>query len=404
MTDEINHEPDVRETADESRSDEAPRFSRLGQQHAQQIVQEAWQEAEEVIAGSQAKAAEIVENGRREAGDIISQSRQAADDIVLTGRRKADEVMTEGKEKANAVIEEARKLAGEVGERIEQEAREQAETILADARQEAKETVRRTEEDLNRQLKEKTRERKEKILAEAKQEAENIVAEARKTAEEEGRRIVEMLQQETQKKLEQETANFQTYAQAQADEIRRDTEKRAAGLLKGIDDDSRHFNTLLTDSIKKYEDILARLKEEVQAETGEMAKHVTATRRDIEKKLTSYNAEDEPGNTSLVVKSPTSSSLWVTLGEPMDDAGLNLYKGRLDLKTLSVVDHRKVRSLKAFLTRVQNIKYIGESSNEEGTVLNFEITEPMPLMEILDNIPDVITSEQSGNNIKLTLN
>jgi uncharacterized protein YijF (DUF1287 family) len=88
----------------------------------------------------------------------------------------------------------------------------------------------------------------------------------------------------------------------------------------------------------------------------------------------------------------------------MSDEKLNLYKGRIDLKTLSIVDHRKVRSLKAFLTRVQNIKYIGESSNDEGTVLSFEITEPMPLMEILDNIPDVITSEQSGNNIKLTLN
>ncbi len=409
MTEEIHNQIDEilsrnREPVEGAVKEETQRFSRLGQQHAQQIVSEAWQEAEEIIATSQKKAEGIIEDSQRQAGDIISQGQQSAADIVLAARQKADEVMAEGTKQANEVIEQARRLAGEAGVRIEREARGQAETIMANARQEAAETVRRTEEDIRRQMKEKTREQKEKILAEAREEADVIIAEARQAAEIEGRRIIEMLQQETQKKLEQETVNFQTYAQAQADEIRHDTEKKAAGLLKAIDDDSRHFNGLLTNSIGKYEAILARLKEEVQAEVGEIAKNVTAARKDIEKKLTSYEATNENDSAGPVAKAPTAASLWITLGEPMADDKLNLYKGRIDLKTLSIVDHRKVRSLKAFLTRVQNIKYIGESSNEEGTVLSFEITEPMPLMEILDNIPDVITSEQSGNNIKLTLN
>jgi vacuolar-type H+-ATPase subunit H len=248
------------------------------------------------------------------------------------------------------------------------------------------------------------RAQKDKILADAREEADAVIAEAREAAEKEGRVIVENLRKEAQQKLEEETRNFQSYAQTQADEIRADTEKRAAELLRAIDQDSRNVNGLLADSIKRYEVILAQLKEAVQGEVGEIAKNVTAARKQIENKLTSYTASAEEETTARTVKAPSASSLWVTLGEAVEGEALNRYKGRLDLKTLSVVDHRKIRSLKAFLTRVQNVKYIGESSNDEGTVLSFEITEPMPLMEILDNIPDVITSEQSGNNIKLTLN
>jgi F0F1-type ATP synthase membrane subunit b/b' len=410
MADDTGGEPEEKRSEDreqpgEAAQDESQRFSRLGQQHAQQIVQEAWREAEEVIARSQEKAAEIIENSRREADEVLAERKAKADDAIKEARKQADEAAAEGQARANAAIEEARKLADEVGRRIEQEAKEQAEVILADARQEAEDLVRRAGEDLNKQLKEKTKDRREKLLAEAREEADGIIAAAKEEAEKEGRRIVGELQRETQQRLEQETVSFKSYAQAQADEIRSDTEKRAARLLRAIDEDSRRVNGLLADSLKKYEDILGRLKEDVQNEVGEIAKDVTAARKDIENKLTSYTADSESEDAAMPsVKPSTGASFWITLGEPMSDDGLNLYKGRLDLKTLSVVEHRKVRSLKAFLSRVQNVKYVGESSNDEGTVLSFEITEPMPLMEILDNVPDVITSEQSGNNIKLTLN
>ena len=76
MTEEIHNQIDEilsrnREPVEGAVKEETQRFSRLGQQHAQQIVSEAWQEAEEIIATSQKKAEGIIEDSQRQAGDII---------------------------------------------------------------------------------------------------------------------------------------------------------------------------------------------------------------------------------------------------------------------------------------------------------------------------------------------
>jgi hypothetical protein len=76
----------------------------------------------------------------------------------------------------------------------------------------------------------------------------------------------------------------------------------------------------------------------------------------------------------------------------------------MELKTLSTMDYVVVRKLKGFLVQVPNIKYLGESSSEDGTILLFELKEPSPLMDILSNIPLVEDLVTEGDSIKLILN
>ena len=81
-----------------------------------------------------------------------------------------------------------------------------------------------------------------------------------------------------------------------------------------------------------------------------------------------------------------------------------LFKGQIELKTLSSMNYALVKELKGFLSKVPNVKYLGESSGEEGSILSFEISEPLPLLDILGSIPLVANVVEQGDTVKLSLN
>jgi F0F1-type ATP synthase membrane subunit b/b' len=355
---------------------ENEKFRELAQEQAKQIIDDAWQKAEEIIRESQKKAEKIISDSIDKGEKIVSDSRQNA---VRTGNE------------------------------IEQQANQTGSRIVEKARLTAQQIVQEAEEKIKREAKDTMKSQREKVLAKAKDEADSIIAEAKSDAEKKSNAIIERLKKEAQQNLEEEMVKFRADAQAQLVQIRLEAEKKAAHLIDEIANDSNEINEMIIDNIKKSETILGKFKNELQAEVADLTNNTTKARQTLEQKITRYShmCEEETTGQEISGRPNGNTALWVTLkGEQLQkkDNVNYLFKGEIEMKSLSKFDYLKIRKLKGFMIQVPNIKYLGEFSNDEGIVLSFKMNEPLPLIDVLSNMPSVKKVETQGDNIKLILN
>lgn len=355
---------------------ENERFRELAEEQAQGIIDNAWRKAEEIIGESQEKAKAVIVDGQNKATSIISDSRQKA---------------------------------SEVGKEIEKQARQEASVILKEARQEAGQIVSDAEERTKAEAKSRVKKQEEKILARAKEEAESIVSDARKNAERETTEIIERTKQEAEQRVEEEVGKFRSQAQAQSNQIRIEAEKKASTLIDKIVDDGNMVNEMVIETIKNSEDFLDKMRNDMQVEIGKLTKGLLTARKNMEQSVTSFSEKSENALALQNLKKDFNKklALWVTLKgnrTAVKENGDFLFKGQIELKTLSSMNYALVRELKGFLAKVPNVKYLGESSGEEGSILSFEISEPLPLLDILGSIPLVANVVEQGDTVKLSLN
>jgi vacuolar-type H+-ATPase subunit H len=367
---------DYREKVGEIIRKENEKFSQLAQEQAKGIIEDALKKGEELILGSQKKAAAIVADGEK---------------------------------KAEGILADCQKRAVNINNEIEQQANKRSAEIIEKAQQKARQIIQEAEESAKKEAKNRVKTQEEKFLAKAREEAGLIIAEARKNAEKESNQIMEKTKLEAQQRFEEEIAKFRAEAQAQTAQIRVEAEKKAAALIDDIVGDNKEINELIIETVKKSEGILEKFGNEMQVEAGELTKNVMAARQKIEKKAAAFAGKGDQDAVLQRINGNTgkSSALWIALkGEQLEqkDNGGFLFKGQMELKTLSPIDYLLVRKLKGFLLQVPNVKYLGESSSEEGTMMSFEMKEPLPLVDILGKIPLVGNVETQGDSIKLILN
>jgi F-type H+-transporting ATPase subunit b len=346
---------------------------------------------------------------QEQAKEIIADACRKAEEIVLESQKKASENIAEGQKKAERIIADCQKHAVNLNNEVEQQANKKSSEIIEKAQQKAKQVIQEAEESAKKEAKSRIKSQEEKILTQAKEEATSIITEARKNAEKETSEIIEKTKMEAQERFEEEIAKFRAEAQAQTTQIRIEAEKKAAELVDDIMKDNKEFNEMIIGITKKSETILEKLGSEMQVEAAEMTRRVVAARQKIEQKIAAFTGKSQAENVIQRINgnSNKNSALWIILkGEQSEqsDGGGPLFKGQMELKTLSSIDYLLVRKLKGFLIQVPNVKYLGESASEEGTLLSFEMKEPLPIMDILSKIPWVENVETQGDNIKLILN
>lgn len=374
-------------------------------------------ESEHSLGAYSEKVGEIIrkENERftrlaqEQAKDILNDALQKAEEVFQEGQKKAAEVIADSQKKAEGIIADSQKNAANVSREIEERAHQKSSEMIEDAKQRTQQIVEEAEEKAKKEAKSRVKSNEEKILAKAREEADSLLITARENAEKESKEIMERVRVEAERGLEEEVAKFRAEAQKQTDQISKDAQKRASKLIDNIIDDTKEVNEIIVESIKTSEKILGKFNDEIQAESGELAKNIMAARRKLEQKITRFaeKSEDETVLQKINAGSNKKPALWVALkGEQLEgrDDGKHLFKGYLELKTLSPIDYIQIKGLKDVLTQVPNIKYLSESSSEDGTMLSFEIKEPLPLIDILNEIPLVENVETQGDNIKLILN
>jgi len=88
-----------------------------------------------------------------------------------------------------------------------------------------------------------------------------------------------------------------------------------------------------------------------------------------------------------------------------EENGFNDYfSGQMELKTLSAsFDYRQIMKLRNHLLQSPSIKCITECASEKEMTVLFEVKEPLPLLDILSNIPSVdrLIAQDDGVNLIL---
>jgi len=90
--------------------------------------------------------------------------------------------------------------------------------------------------------------------------------------------------------------------------------------------------------------------------------------------------------------------------EAEEEVGAELYEGMVKLTIASPVDYEQIRKLEEYLRQVQNLHLISVGgSSEEGTKIVVSAEEPIPLANVLREMPAIEQVVRKGKEIQVTL-
>jgi vacuolar-type H+-ATPase subunit H len=365
---------------------ENEKFRLLAEEQAKEITGEAWRKAQEAISQSQSKAAEIIGISEMKAAKIVGDSQQKAEKIVEEHRQK-------GLAEQNEIIQRAKKQAEQIIHQAEENAREEARNRVKSERE---------------KILAKTQQESEKVMSSARLEADQIVAGARNEAEKLARDTVENAKKEAEVMIRDEIEKCRGETQTQATQIIKQTEKKARRLISDIIDDGKQLRVLILNGVSNAENLMVKMKDEMQTEFGDLTKQIVETNNKLEEKIGLFVRDNEGEIEGMpVVEIPnTSDDIWLILKGQKSSTGNGndgLFIGEIELKTLSSFDMKRIKNVKKLFTQIPSVEYVGEYSSEEGLKIAYNLQEPLQLLELLKDVPWIDKVVEEGDNFKLTI-
>lgn len=380
--------------------------------------------APDALSDYRSKVGEIIrsENQRfvqlaeEQASSIIEKACQKADAIVQEGQEKVIRIIGEGQKKAADFLSTSQRQAMEAGKKIEEEARQRAEAIIEEARQRCVQIEQDAEEEAARQARARIKAQEEKMLAKTREDVQAILDEARVNAEREANGIIEKTKEEAGQLVEDLTERYRKEAGDRAARIEKEAEDRAARIRNEalqranrlIDDMTRQQDearAAIAGTLKKSETLLERVNAEMQAEMEILHGDIIKAREKLEATRNSFDFSEEEEPDFLSASGLESQTLWLSLNGTRsgEDESSCRFQGQMKLKALSSTDQAQLRDLKSYLSGVSGMRFTGESSGEEGTVCSYDVSQPLPLMDILNNAPLVGRVVMQGDSVKISL-
>lgn len=270
--------------------------------------------------------------------------------------------------------------------------------IIKEAKRKAHQLISQAENNIKKEAKKKTRAQVEKIIASAKKEAEDIIARAHESAEKERNDAIATVKYEAEQLIREITEQCRDETQEHSSKVIAAAREKAEKMMAEIITSSNEINHLVTKIIDRAKNTINEFEERLQKETGELARAITETQNKLEQ-ATMIEDEEEitpesPARSNETDKNP---SLTVHLIGDKEDGGKgshSLFSGQVEMKSSSAVDYQYLRNLKKYLVHMPSIKYLQEYASEKEMSVMFDVREPVPLLEILNNVPlvdEVIT-------------
>jgi vacuolar-type H+-ATPase subunit H len=284
---------------------------------------------------------------------------------------------------------------------------EAEETILA-AKRRAQQIIDEAEEKSKKEAGKKTQSQVEKIIAKAKKESEEIIAMAREATERESNEIVVSAKGEAERLIKEITEKCRHDTQEQSnraiDRARGKADQMMTEIIVCCQGISLMANEIITRARQTIDEFEARL----QSDISELAKAIA----EAQQKLQEYNSiaqreKDEVGMVAIdkSLGPPEAPKLAVkVLGTRSNghDDSQPLFSGQIEMKSISsTFDYQHLKNLKRYLVHIPNINYVQEYASEKETTILFELTEPLPLLEILRNIPMVDEVDAESDDIRI---
>jgi hypothetical protein len=307
-----------------------------------------------------------------------------------------DEVSDESEVKISQVQEELKKPSEITGRpiKVELPAIKESEEIINDAKRKARQIIAEAEANIRKEAKKKTQSLVEKIIEKAKKDAEDILAQAKETAEEERKKAIITVRQETAQLVKEITEKCRQETQAQSSHIVAETQEKAAKMITETLKSSAEISRLAEEMVVKTKNMLNEFQSRLQIETAGLAKAISETQNKLKQSTAAVKEEEikpeAPNKNKEQYKNPTMA-VHLLGDKSIDKNGNNgLFSGQIEMKSVSAsFDYQYLKNLKKYLGNIPSIKYLQESASERETTVLFDVKEPLPLLDILSNIPMV---------------
>ncbi len=280
--------------------------------------------------------------------------------------------------------------------------------IIKEAKRKAQQITSEAEDNIKKEAKKKTREQVDKIIGKAKKEAEVIITQAAQLAEREKSDIMAAQRAEIEEIIREITEKARDDTREESSRIVAEARGKAEKMMAEIVTNSNEINGLVTEIVDRARNTIGEFEERLQSETGELAKAITDAQKKLEQ-ATMITTEEE----KIIPASPDKSRelsenpmLEVRLiGDKKNGNSVNpsFFIGQVEMRAISTsFDYQYLKNLKKYLVRIHGIKYLQECASEKEMSVLFDIKEPLPLLDILNNLPlveEVVT--ETDENIRL---
>jgi vacuolar-type H+-ATPase subunit H len=287
----------------------------------------------------------------------------------------------------------------------------ESEEIIREAKQNASRIITEAEKRIKDEAKKKTESQVNKIITQAQKEAQDIIDRARQYTEEQKNEAIGALKQLAQQSIDEIINKCRRETQEQSSLIIRESRDKAAKMINDILAAGKEMSQLMEEAVnstgKTINDFEARIKtgNETLLKAISQSQHrfFQVTMASNEEKSEEKKSEAAPDSKR---KEPKNAPALIVrlLSDNHDTQGDGLFCGKIEVKSVSTAfDYTYLKNLKKFLIHIPSIKYLQESASEKAVTMMFEISDPLPLLDILHNIPsiDEVTSE-ANDNIWLT--
>jgi vacuolar-type H+-ATPase subunit H len=284
---------------------------------------------------------------------------------------------------------------------------EAEETILA-AKRRAQQIIDEAEEKSKKEANKKTQSQVEKIISKAKKDAEEMIEQARQATEKESNEIVASAKQEAEHIIREITEKCRRETQTQSSRAIDRAREKADQMMTEIIATCQSISLMANEIISKTRQTIDEFEAKLANDVAELARAIAETQQ----KLQEFNgvAQKEKDEVGLV---PVNKSL-----EPLETPRLSvrilgtksnghddtqpLFSGQVEMRSMSTsFDYQYLKNLKKYLVHIPNINYLQEYASEKEITIIFELTEPLPLLEILRNIPMVDEVSTEADDIKI---
>jgi vacuolar-type H+-ATPase subunit H len=283
--------------------------------------------------------------------------------------------------------------------------------IIKQAKRKAQELISQAEASIKKEAKQRTQAQVEKLLNKARKEAEYIIVQAKDAAEEIRNETVAGSRQEIEQTLAEITEKCRQDARMQSFRVIAEARQKADKMMAEITTSSTEINRLVTDIVNRARNTISEFEERLQEETGELTKAIIETQKKLEE-ATMIQPEPEPEpvlstkeKSRQVFSNPILEVRLLDENSNGNNGYLGLYSGDMEMRTASAsFDYQYVKKLKKYLVSLPGIKYLQESASEKEMSVLFRIEEPLPLLDVLREVPlveNVVTGSAEDNNISL---
>jgi vacuolar-type H+-ATPase subunit H len=269
----------------------------------------------------------------------------------------------------------------------------EAEDIIRAAQKRAKQIIDEAEKKSRKEAKKRTQSEVDKIIAKARKDALEIITQTKESADKERTEILVASKNDAEEVIREITEKCRQETQEKSNRAIEEAREKADKMLSEIISDGTEISQKVRAIIDRAKQTIEEFEAILKTETDELASTIAETQQKLEQ-FDSIALKEEETHTAPInnsKESATTPALGVRLlGERSNGkkGAQALYSGQVEMKSISApFDYQYLKNLKKYLVHIPNIKYVQESASEKEMSIVFDLQEPLPLLDILKNIP-----------------